>query len=40
MYRFDNDYHCGAHPLILEALREHNDEGYDGYGMDPWCEKA
>ena len=40
MYRFDNDYHCGAHPLILEALREHNDEGYDGYGLDLWCEKA
>ena len=40
MYRFDNDYHCGAHPLNLEALREHNDEGYDGYGLDLWCEKA
>lgn len=40
MYRFDNDYNCGAHPLVLRALQEYNEEGYDGYGMDPWCEKA
>ena len=40
MYRFDNDYHCGAHPVILEALQETNEEGYDGYGLDPWCKKA
>lgn len=40
MIRFNNDYNHGAHPLILEALANTNEESYGGYGMDPWCEKA
>ena len=40
MIRFNNDYHHGAHPQILEALTNTNTEDYCGYGLDPWCEKA
>lgn len=40
MIRFNNDYNHGAHPAILEALMQTNDESYGGYGLDPWCEKA
>lgn len=40
MIRFNNDYNCGAHPKILEALAATNTESYGGYGLDPWCEKA
>ena len=40
MIRFNNDYNCGAHPAILEALAATNTESYPGYGLDPWCEKA
>ena len=40
MIRFNNDYHHGAHPQILEALTNTNTENYCGYGLDPWCEKA
>lgn len=40
MIRFNNDYNHGAHPQILEALMQTNDESYGGYGIDPWCEKA
>lgn len=40
MIRFNNDYNHGAHPQILEALENINDESYGGYGLDPWCEKA
>ena len=39
-YIMNNDYNHGAHPEVLKALMEHNDEAYIGYGMDPWCEKA
>lgn len=40
MVRFNNDYNHGAHPAILEALAQTNDESYGGYGLDEWCEKA
>lgn len=40
MYRFENDYSCGAHPLVLGALTENNEVGYEGYGMDTWSEQA
>lgn len=40
MIRFNNDYNCGAHPKILEALAATNNESYGGYGIDSWCEKA
>lgn len=40
MIRFNNDYNHGAHPAILEALLNTNDESYGGYSIDPWCEKA
>lgn len=40
MIRFNNDYNHGAHPAILEALEQHNNESYGGYGLDLWCEKA
>ncbi len=35
-----NDYNHGAHPAILEALMATNDESFNGYGLDPMCEKA
>ncbi len=40
MIIMNNDYNHGAHPAVLQALMDHNDEAYIGYGMDPWCEKA
>lgn len=40
MIRFNNDYNRGAHPAILEAFAATNGESYEGYGLDPWCEKA
>ena len=40
MIRFNNDYSRGAHPAILKALADTNDTSYNGYGIDPWCEKA
>lgn len=40
MIRFNNDYNHGAHPAILEALMQTNDESYGGYGKDVWCERA
>lgn len=40
MIRFNNDYHNGAHPKILESLIQTNTESYGGYGLDDWCEKA
>ena len=40
MYKFDNDYSRGAHPEILKALNEINDNVYVGYGLDEWCETA
>ena len=40
MIRFNNDYNHGAHPAILETLVSTNDEAFEGYGLDPWCEAA
>lgn len=40
MYKFDNDYSRGAHPAILQALIDTNDNEYIGYGLDEWCELA
>ena len=40
MYKFDNDYSRGAHPAILKALVENNDNTYVGYGLDEWCQIA
>jgi threonine aldolase len=38
--RFNNDYNCGAHPEIIKALENTNNESYCGYGLDEWCLKA
>lgn len=40
MFRFNNDYNRGAHPEILKALAQNNEESYPGYGADRWCERA
>lgn len=40
MFRFNNDYNRGAHPAVLQALAQTNEENYPGYGADQWCEKA
>lgn len=40
MIRFNNDYSRGAHPSILAAFTDTNNENYGGYGIDPWCDKA
>ncbi len=40
MIRFENDYAEGAHPAILAALIETNDEQTPGYGLDPHCDAA
>jgi len=40
LIRFNNDYNHGAHPAILKALAATNDDAYEGYGLDPWCEAA
>ena len=40
MIRFNNDYNHGAHPSILKALVETNDNAYGGYGLDELCEQA
>ena len=40
MIIMNNDYNHSAHPAVMKALMEHNDEAYIGYGMDPWCQKA
>ena len=40
MYKFDNDYSRGAHPEILQALIDTNNNAYVGYGHDELCKKA
>lgn len=40
MIRFNNDYSQGAHPAILKALTDTNNESHGGYGVDVWCERA
>lgn len=40
MIYFNCDYTQGAHPEILKALVKTNLVQTDGYGEDPYCEKA
>lgn len=40
MLSFRNDYSAGAHPAVLEALCRTNLACTQGYGLDPYCEKA
>ena len=40
MIRFYCDYAEGAHPAILDMLAKTNFEQTEGYGMDPFCQKA
>ena len=40
MLYFNNDYHNGAHPSMLESLILTNATSYPGYGQDGWCEDA
>lgn len=40
VYNFKNDYTEGAHPRILEALKQTNLEQLEGYGEDQYCRKA
>lgn len=40
MISFKNDYTCGAHPSILQALIDHNDTQQPGYGDDDYTKSA
>lgn len=40
MLRWNNDYNHGAHPEILKALADINDQHFGGYGMDEICDAA
>ena len=40
MYSFLNDYSEGAHPQVLEALIQSNQEQTVGYGNDDYCQKS
>ncbi len=40
MIRYNNDYNHGAHPEILKALAEDNNNAYGGYGLDEWCKAS
>lgn len=40
MIRWNNDYNRGAHPAILQAFADTNEESFEGYGLDEWCAKA
>lgn len=40
MINFESDYNNGAHPEILKALVETNDEKVSGYGNDRFCDSA
>lgn len=40
MIRFNCDYSEGAHPDVLKKLMDTNLEQTEGYGLDPYCEKA
>ena len=39
-YSFRNDYSEACHMQILEALAKNNHGQTDGYGEDPYCQKA
>ncbi len=40
MIQFQSDYSEGAHEKVLEKVIETNREQTNGYGNDPYCEKA
>ena len=40
MIFFLSDYSTGAHPDVLKAIEETNEIHTDGYGIDPYCERA
>lgn len=40
MLHFENDYNKGAHPALLEALVQTNNEGLSGYGTDEYTRLA
>lgn len=40
MIYFRSDYSQGSHPEILKAIIETNDAHTDGYGLDPFSDKA
>lgn len=40
MLHFENDYNQGAHPALLQALLETNEESLAGYGMDFYTQAA
>ncbi len=40
MIHFENDYNKGAHPELLKALIETNEEGLSGYGTDTYTLSA
>ena len=40
MIRYNNDYNHGAHPEIIRAFADTNDNAYGGYGKDEWCDSA
>ena len=40
MIHFECDYTEGAHPSVIEKLCSTNLEQTNGYGNDPYCEKA
>ncbi len=40
MVHFECDYACGAHPAVLKALVETNEEQHCGYSEDERCETA
>lgn len=39
-FKWNNDYNCSAHASIIKALVNTENETYNGYGLDEWCEKA
>ncbi|MBM6698815.1 amino acid lyase [Bifidobacterium pullorum subsp. saeculare] len=40
MLSFENDYSRAAHPAILKALADTQEDLYPGYGSDEVCERA
>ncbi len=40
MICFRSDYSQGAHPKVMDALFQTNEEHTDGYGLDPHCGHA
>lgn len=40
MIRLNNDYCHGAHPAVLKALEQANEQAFCGYGCDEACERA